>query len=138
MELLNEVVRSKYNLENTLHLAHWLARGKDFYAYHTFLGSLYDLIEEGTDELVELGIALGYRPNFDSFGGVTMSLEDRSCEALVKLSANMLTTYMANLFELRKSLADHSMAVGLVAHVEELASKATKALYLVSATLEKE
>ncbi len=138
MELLNDVLKAKYNLENTLKLCHWVSNGRDFSQYHAMFADLYEMASKGTDELVELGIALGFSPNFDSFGGVVATLEDRSCQNLLRVSANMLTTYMAKLFELRGQMQEKPMAVGLVAHIEELAVYATKVLYQVSASMEKE
>ena len=138
MELLNEVVQSKYNLENCLKLSHWVSNGRDFYQYHALFANLYDIASQGTDELVELGIAFGYSPDFNTFGGVMATLEDRSCKNLLRVSANMLTTYMAKLFELRSQLQEKPMAIGLIAHIEELASYATRILYQVSAAMEKE
>lgn len=135
MEMLNNLVKAKYNLENTLHLAHWVARGEKFYPYHLMFADLLEIVSEGTDDLVELGMALGYQPNFDSFGGVSMELEDYSCSYLTELSANMLTSYMAKLFDARNAVAGNEMAVGLLAHIENLATKANKALYIVSATM---
>lgn len=135
MEMLNELIKAKYNLENTLHLAHWVAKGEKFYSYHKMFSDLLDIVSEGTDDLVELGIALGYKPNFDTFGGVDMNLQDHSCRFLTELCANMLTSYMAKLFEVRDSISEAEMAVGLLAFVESLSTNANKALYIVSSTL---
>jgi DNA-binding ferritin-like protein len=129
------VIKAQNDLKMAAKLAHWSARGKDFYQYHKLFETVYSIVDDKADTTVELGMALGYEPTFEDFGGPQKkSFESYECEYLVSLCLDMATSLFAKLVYVKQNMKMEPMTMGVVAHLEELAQDVTKIMYLLSAT----
>lgn len=134
----NKAVKSLNDATIVSRMAHWNARGSNFYEAHLLFERVYNDLGEFMDGLIETLRSLGYNPDFEQFSGPGISMGNYDCHYLGSLVLDYvmsLSGAIALFFNMCEGMSDDPRIIGLTNHLQNISDGLLSDMYLLQSYL---